>query len=297
MSSAPVTTASSDAASSMGFNGELHERHFDWQLLGNGYRSFNPVLMRFHTPDNLSPFEEGGRNAYAYCGDDPINCHDPSGHFLQYAALGLAASALITGAGSFIARTADDPQVSETLGRLALGLGIAAAVVLGGFAMQRGLRGSSARRYSKPSPLEGVVLDDSQAVKIGNATFYPGVGKDALVTHGNRFVTSAEGPVSGTTLGRQVQQHMGSDYQYKTTLLLSCRADFGGKLASQGQAFSNTLRVKVTGMRGRVDMLGSRPVAKPGYDFEFHPQSRIRSIATRYLNEAFHRRYPLFRGH
>ncbi|WP_409262888.1 RHS repeat-associated core domain-containing protein [Pseudomonas putida] len=47
--------------------------------LGNGRRTYNPVLMRFHSADSLSPFSEGGLNAYAYCGGDPINRVDPSG--------------------------------------------------------------------------------------------------------------------------------------------------------------------------------------------------------------------------
>lgn len=29
-------------------------------LLGNGYRAFNTVLMRFNAPDSLSPFGRGG---------------------------------------------------------------------------------------------------------------------------------------------------------------------------------------------------------------------------------------------
>jgi uncharacterized protein RhaS with RHS repeats len=37
--------------------------------------------MRFHSPDSLSPFAEGGLNAYAYVGNDPANRIDPSGHF------------------------------------------------------------------------------------------------------------------------------------------------------------------------------------------------------------------------
>lgn len=50
-------------------------------LLGNGHRLFDPRLMRFHSPDSLSPFEKGGINAYAYCTNDPINRSDPSGMY------------------------------------------------------------------------------------------------------------------------------------------------------------------------------------------------------------------------
>ncbi|MBK4997332.1 RHS repeat-associated core domain-containing protein [Pseudomonas sp. S37] len=49
-------------------------------LLGNGYRGYNPVLMRFHSPDSLSPFGVGGLNSYGYCEGDAINFSDPSGH-------------------------------------------------------------------------------------------------------------------------------------------------------------------------------------------------------------------------
>jgi len=49
--------------------------------LGNGYRAFNPVLMRFNSPDSLSPFGRGGLNAYAYCVGDPVNRSDPNGHW------------------------------------------------------------------------------------------------------------------------------------------------------------------------------------------------------------------------
>jgi RHS repeat-associated protein len=63
-----------------GFNGQLHEPATAWQLLGNGYRAYNPALMRFHHPDDLSPFERGGINTYAYCSGDPINLADPTGH-------------------------------------------------------------------------------------------------------------------------------------------------------------------------------------------------------------------------
>lgn len=68
------------AGSLLGYNGERREMQFGWYVLGNGYRVFNPRLMRFHSPDNLSPFGTGGLNAYQYCGGDPINNVDPAGH-------------------------------------------------------------------------------------------------------------------------------------------------------------------------------------------------------------------------
>lgn len=65
----------------IGFNGELPEASTEDYLLGNGYRAFNPVLMRFNSPDKLSPFGKGGVNTYAYCLGDPINRSDESGRF------------------------------------------------------------------------------------------------------------------------------------------------------------------------------------------------------------------------
>ncbi|WP_122413243.1 RHS repeat-associated core domain-containing protein [Pseudomonas viridiflava] len=75
------------SASLMGFNGERCDPVTGHYLLGNGYRAFNPVLMRFNSPDSLSPFEEGGLNAYAYCQGDPVNFDDPTGHMPRYLAL------------------------------------------------------------------------------------------------------------------------------------------------------------------------------------------------------------------
>jgi RHS repeat-associated protein len=65
----------------LGFNGERVDPATGYYLLGNGYRAFSPVLMRFISPDNLSPFEIGGINSYAYCQGDPVNHADENGHF------------------------------------------------------------------------------------------------------------------------------------------------------------------------------------------------------------------------
>ncbi|SDW21539.1 RHS repeat-associated core domain-containing protein [Pseudomonas sp. NFACC08-1] len=64
----------------LGFNGERPDPITGHYLLGNGYRAFNPVLMRFNSPDSWSPFRPGILNSYAYCLGDPINRRDNNGH-------------------------------------------------------------------------------------------------------------------------------------------------------------------------------------------------------------------------
>ena len=71
----------------LGFNGERPDPLTGCYLLGNGYRAFNPVLMRFNSPDYLSPFGKGGLNAYGYCAGDPVNHTDPSGHIKLFGLL------------------------------------------------------------------------------------------------------------------------------------------------------------------------------------------------------------------
>lgn len=64
----------------LGFNGERPDPMTLHYLLGNGRRGFNPVLMRFNSPDSMSPFGPGGLNFYSYCRQDPVNYQDPSGN-------------------------------------------------------------------------------------------------------------------------------------------------------------------------------------------------------------------------
>ena len=77
------------AANILGFNGQRRDPVSLSYHLGNGYRAYNPLLMRFNCPDNLSPFGAGGINPYAYCAGDPINYADPSGHISWQAGVGI----------------------------------------------------------------------------------------------------------------------------------------------------------------------------------------------------------------
>jgi RHS repeat-associated protein len=96
--------AASGVTSLLGFNGEWADPVTAHYLLGNGYRAFNPVLMRFNSPDRLSPFGNGGLNTYTYCLGDPINLLDSDGksaipvmtvitHWRKFAAVKVAARA------------------------------------------------------------------------------------------------------------------------------------------------------------------------------------------------------------
>lgn len=63
----------------LAFNGEFANPSMKAYLLGS-YRLYEPVLMRFYSPDSESPFLNGGANAYGYCLGDPVNVRDPTGH-------------------------------------------------------------------------------------------------------------------------------------------------------------------------------------------------------------------------
>ncbi|MEN5277212.1 RHS repeat-associated core domain-containing protein, partial [Brucella sp. TWI432] len=103
--------ADPDPTADLDFNGQIRDPITGHYHLGNGYRAFNPILMRFNAPDSLSPFGQGGVNPYAYCQGDPINFADPSGHFkmnwvLAGAMLMTLAVVVVPGAGA-IADTAE----------------------------------------------------------------------------------------------------------------------------------------------------------------------------------------------
>ncbi|MCU1759423.1 RHS repeat-associated core domain-containing protein [Pseudomonas sp. 14P_8.1_Bac3] len=73
--------AESSLSRLLGFNGEHPDVVTGHYPLGQGNRFYNPKLMRFNSPDELGPFDEGaGLNAYIYCGGDPINFVDITGN-------------------------------------------------------------------------------------------------------------------------------------------------------------------------------------------------------------------------
>ncbi|MHC8303648.1 RHS repeat-associated core domain-containing protein [Pseudomonas sp. PB3P13] len=85
----------SGLGSLLGFAGEALDPLTGHYLLGNGRRAFNPVLMRFNSPDELSPFGRGGLNPYAYCLGDPVNRSDPTGRVSELNLVGIILSGVV----------------------------------------------------------------------------------------------------------------------------------------------------------------------------------------------------------
>ncbi len=75
----PFGAHTSLAQAHTAFHGQYNEQPLDGYLLGNGYRLYLPRLMRFAQADQLSPFDKGGVNAYAFCVGDPVNRQDIDG--------------------------------------------------------------------------------------------------------------------------------------------------------------------------------------------------------------------------
>lgn len=75
----PYGFSPASASVPIAFAGEPYDVSSRGYLLGNGYRLYLPSIMRFASPDNISPFTV--ISSYSYCGGDPTNYKDPSGHY------------------------------------------------------------------------------------------------------------------------------------------------------------------------------------------------------------------------
>lgn len=113
-------------SSILGFNGERLDPVSGTTHLGNGYRAYNPVLMRFNCPDSMSPFSSGGINPYVYCTGDPVNRDDPSGHFSLGQWIGMAVGLVAGIALSIVTEGAATPAVVTLMATMAHGAAIGA---------------------------------------------------------------------------------------------------------------------------------------------------------------------------
>ena len=73
--------SSSGESLPVAFKGERFDAISGCYWLGMGYRAYLPILRRFDSPDDASPFARGGINAYAFVSGDPVNFGDPTGRW------------------------------------------------------------------------------------------------------------------------------------------------------------------------------------------------------------------------
>ena len=128
-------------------------------------RFYNPVLLRFITPDSIDYLDSSsiiGLNLYAYCGNDPINMIDEEGNFaISALVIGAIVGAVIGFGVSAATDYVDDGQIfngSVTLGEY-IGTTLLGGIVggLGGAAltssslMLSGIAGGAAGSYVNTS--------------------------------------------------------------------------------------------------------------------------------------------------
>ncbi|MFI8719578.1 hypothetical protein ACIGHF_17065 [Stenotrophomonas sp. NPDC077464] len=222
-------------------------------------------MRRFHIPDQSSPFGRGGMNAYCYCGDDPINHADPSGHFLMpIAAIFGGGAVALFGAAGAVALTGD----SRSAKFLAM---------LGGAVLAVALLAAAAR---------GVVRRQSSS-RLGEVRIHRGQNKDWLDVHGSSNGSLVGNtPLDGTEMTAFLRSKGLGD---KPLVYLSCNSGTGP--APQAQVVADGLRQPVIGFVGPV--AGNAFTHRPMGVYQarvFHPQTGLARVSTAIRNTALNRR-------
>ncbi|MBO5223936.1 MAG: hypothetical protein J6C23_05435 [Clostridia bacterium] len=170
-------------------------------------RFYDPKAHRFLSPDDtkyLDPQTPYGTNLYAYCGNDPVNHIDPSGHAWYHWAIGAgiivlcAALTVVTAGGFAAAGTAFASVVSATMAPTALsavfaGATIGAAaigtagMVIGGMSGEDGWSWENASQGFMAGSIAGAVIGGAW----GGAHYaLQSAGKMAIRTNINNLVNN-----------------------------------------------------------------------------------------------------------
>ncbi|WP_225933120.1 RHS repeat-associated core domain-containing protein [Pseudomonas maumuensis] len=174
-----------------GFCGQPRDPRMDRYPLGNGHRRYSPALMRFQEPDALSPFDEGGINAYMYCAGDPVNRIDPTGGY----------SALVS-------------QIIQRSGTIALHAASPLALLLG--PEPKGTLAVNATRVALAGSATSVVAAGLGLAGVAAATYVANAGT-ALLAAG-----------AGTRIAKAVWENRTELWQYvKDSVSTNARAVLG----------------------------------------------------------------------
>jgi RHS repeat-associated protein len=246
------------------FNGEIFDKHIKGYILGNGYRAYSPSLGRFHRPDELSPFGEGGLNAYAYCAGDPVNRADPDGHLAKF---------LRPAFRAIFGSTAPIPMHGDLVNarNLLLDPGLTKAY----------------RYYPKP-------INDVKTILPGVVTFTDATKKGPrlnIVAHGSRYQGAALASIGkGRGVGPQDLQNLltnsGVDFsQYSSLRTVMCYSAQGGANSFAAQ-LSRSTGLPVKGFDSTVTLVGGDP--KSG---NYPAMARIRVVKVKGPRRAWGDKY------
>ncbi len=185
-------------ANRLGFNGERLDSVLKSYHLGQGYRVYNPKNMGFMQADLLSPFNEGGINAFAYCNGDPINLADPSGFSANVGSLVGNSIAMGLGIVTVIASIALAPFTggASLLGMTSAISGIASGV-LGVASGAMGVAGSlSADGSAEQETLYGLAAGFGVSAAIVGVASFSMAGMSALGAGSAAANTAKQGSMS-----------------------------------------------------------------------------------------------------
>lgn len=268
-----------------GYNGELHEAGSRWQMLGNGQRAFNPALMHFHSPDDLSPFDAGGLNAYSYCAGDPVNFSDPTGHIFQWIALAGMLGTVASLAGALAANERAEGRTAQTLGWVGVGMMAATIGSIGMYMMNR---------HVWPHPSVGsrsawsALKPNKVSIEVGDMRYFKGDSLDVAQVHGTPYVTWHKGPQSGGGFHAKSQARAGSEHPPRPLRLESCFAADGGTFSS-AQRVADLRKTTVYAPKGPIGNSGvAGGIQNPERYRVFQPQSGVARAITAAGHRAMH---------
>ncbi|MGW3230857.1 RHS repeat-associated core domain-containing protein [Kitasatospora sp. NPDC001095] len=230
------------ASSVLGYDGQWADPALGWLHLGDGYRAYDPALMRFTTPDSASPFGAGGVNPYAYCLGDPINRTDPTGHLSWQAwlgiGLGVAALALtVVTAGASIAAAGGVMAAVSATSTTALVVGAAGVVsdvtaitsgaleeaspkassILGWVSLGTGLGEAGAGAARAVSRLARRTPEIAEAGVRGTVSSVEAARGTASSVDTGRGVVASEGPMRGSGMSREANAPDAAPSRFEAT--------------------------------------------------------------------------------